>query len=217
MFESRYGQSRIVKVDDEQYVEKCYTSVFGIKWYFISSFFWNYPYVADPKERFYREMDFFLEKWEKNVYVPKIVDIDTKTLCIIREFVSGEEVNERNIEIVAKGIREIHEEGFVLGDTKISNFLLTNDKKLAIIDAEQSMKSNNISYKAWDLLVFFLFLSYKLVNLDSFAEASKIFLDEYNPDSSLVKEFFNIKNINLMSVYPPLHLFTLKNLMTNFY
>jgi tRNA A-37 threonylcarbamoyl transferase component Bud32 len=217
MIKSPYSQSRIIKKDDEVYVQKCYMTIFGIKWYFISSFFWNYPFVGDPKERFTREVDFFLERWStNNIIVPKLIDIDFKELCITREFIEGEEVNEDNIEVVGKGLRDIHESGYVLGDTKLSNFVVVRNR-LGIIDAEQSLKSNNPYYKAWDLLVLFLFLSYKIVNLNNFSDAVRKFLNEYNPDKSIVREIFNIKNINLMSFYPPTHLYVLKNLMTNFY
>ncbi|MCH4814542.1 MAG: serine/threonine protein kinase [Saccharolobus sp.] len=218
MFKNSYSQSRIIKKDEKIYVQKCYMTIFGIKWYFISTFFWNYPYVADPKERFVRELDFFLDNtWKDIVIVPKLIDIDAKELCITREFIEGNEINEENIEIVAKGLREIHEVGYVLGDTKISNFVIVNRSKLAVIDAEQSFKSNNVYYRAWDLVVFFLFLSYKMVNINHFQEVAKRFLDEYMPDKSIAKEFFDIKNINLMGLYPPTHLYILKNLMSNFY
>ncbi|WP_338600244.1 serine/threonine protein kinase [Sulfolobus tengchongensis] len=217
MFKSSYSQSRIIKKDDGLYVQKCYMTIFGIKWYFISTFFWNYPYVADPKERFTRELDFFLDKWKDIVVVPKLIDIDAKELCITREYIDGDEIGEENIEIVAKGLREIHDTGYVLGDTKISNFVIVNKSKFAVIDAEQSFRSNNSYYKAWDLVVLFLFLSYKITNPNHFQEVSKRFLNEYNPDKNIVKEFFNIKNISLMGLYPPTHIYILKNLMSNFY
>jgi len=126
-----------------------------------------------------------------------------KNFALLEEFIEGDEINEENIEIVAKGLREIHEVGYVLGDTKISNFVIVNRSKLAVIDAEQSFKSNNLYYRAWDLVVFFLFLSYKIVNINHFQEVAKRFLDEYMPDKSIAKEFFDIKNINLMGLYPP--------------
>ncbi|MEM4082994.1 MAG: serine/threonine protein kinase [Saccharolobus sp.] len=216
MFKSYYSQSRIIRKYDGTYVQKCYMSIFGIKWYFISAFFWNYPYVADPKERLKREINFFLERFSDSIIMPKLIDIDLKELCIIREFIKGEEIDVDNIGIVGKGLREIHDAGYVLGDTKISNFVVVNDK-LAVIDAEQSLKSTDSYYRAWDLLVLFLFLSYKISNLNQFQLMARKFLEEYEVDKSVVGDFFNIKNINLMGLYPPTHIYVLKNLMSNFY
>ncbi|MEM1599982.1 MAG: serine/threonine protein kinase, partial [Sulfolobaceae archaeon] len=159
-------------------------SIFGIKWYFISAFFWNYPYVADPKERLKREINFFLERFSDSIIMPKLIDIDLKELCIIREFIKGEEIGVDNIGIVGKGLREIHDAGYVLGDTKISNFVVVNDK-LAVIDAEQSLKSTDSYYRAWDLLVLFLFLSYKISNLNQFQLMARKFLEEYEVDKSV--------------------------------
>ncbi|MEM0363405.1 MAG: serine/threonine protein kinase, partial [Sulfolobaceae archaeon] len=96
------------------------------------------------------------------------------------------------------------------------NFVVVNDK-LAVIDAEQSLKSTDSYYRAWDLLVLFLFLSYKVSNLNQFQLMARKFLEEYKVDKSVVRDFFNIKNINLMGLYPPTHIYILKNLMSNFY
>ncbi|EZQ06894.1 serine/threonine protein kinase [Candidatus Acidianus copahuensis] len=217
MIKSFYWQSKIVKIGDSKYVLKCYSANAGIKWYFISSLFSrSYPYSADPLLRMRREVDFLTFPWKK-ITVPKLIDIDYYTNCIIREFSEGREPSTTDdFYGIGYGLRAIHDNEFVMGDTKLENFLLSNEKT-SVIDAEQAIKSNNVEYKSWDILVFSLFLAYKYMNdLKGFDEMMLSFLRGYGPSSEITKNIISLRNLNLLSFFPAFHLNNLKKLIHNF-
>ncbi|MDT7875535.1 lipopolysaccharide core heptose(II) kinase RfaY [Sulfolobaceae archaeon RB850M] len=204
-FKHIYIQTKIVRVDDRQIVMKCYNSSSSFKWYFISPLFRNYPYTSDPKERMDRELDFFTYRWSK-INVPKVIDFDYDNLCLYREFIEGNEIiDEDQFEKLGESIRYIHDNNYVLGDTKLENFIV-KEGKISVIDAEQAIRSNNNSYMAWDLLVLFFSLSYNYLNdPKKFSTTIERILYGYNPSKEITKELMSIKAVNLLSLIPFFH------------
>jgi Kae1-associated kinase Bud32 len=212
------SQSRIVREGNNEYIIKYYDSIVSLKWFFVVSAFRVYPYVSNPKERMKRELEFFTYRWDgKVVNVPKIVDFDIDRLFIIREYLEGRTPKtEKDIELISKLLRKIHDNGFVLGDTKLENFIITKNKAY-VIDAEQSIKSEKDEYKGWDLLVFFLFLaSSNIHDVKKFEALANAFLKKYEPPTSVIKNIFNVRNTFLLSFFPILHLEVLRKITAEF-
>lgn len=213
ILKSLYLQSRVVEDNGRKFVVKCYGSNMGLKWYFISSLFRSFPFVASPRARMSREIEFMTYNW-KTVKVPAIVDLDTDEKCIIREYVEGKTPNElEDFVSVARVLREIHEENFALGDTKYENFLINNG--VWIIDAEEAVRTQETELKSWDLLVYFLFVSYKFIqDVRSFERIVKEFISIYQPSRDVAVKALSVRNVQLLSMFPPLHLTIVKKIMT---
>ncbi|BBD72540.1 hypothetical protein HS1genome_0929 [Sulfodiicoccus acidiphilus] len=199
-----YSQSRVSTVGGVKVIIKNYSSPYSIKWYFITTAFFTYPYVADPKKRLSRELDFLLTNW-KGFSTPKVIDFDLDEPSLTREFLEGREPEAEDMKLLGRGLREIHDRGVVMGDTKVENFLIS-EERLYVIDAEQSTSSDSSELKAWDLLVLFLFTAYKYFNdLDQFERGVQLFVDAYQPTSDVSKLVFSAKNAFLLAFMPILH------------
>lgn len=167
-------QSRFFIVDNNMYVLKEYASEIGLlKWYIImvSNFAVGiYPFKLDPKERLIREVE-FMSKSTKCFKKPEVLIVDYTKPKIVRSFVKGEVYSyDSPINIhyeIGKCLGFCHEEGWVLGDTKITNFVY-NEKGLFIVDAEQAIREYNEKYAAWDILVLISTLS-----MDGYLKAVK--------------------------------------------
>ncbi|AWR94896.1 serine/threonine protein kinase [Acidianus brierleyi] len=209
IFRTFYTQSKIVRYDGNKYVKKCYGSNVSLKWFFITPLFRSYPYVADPNERMRREIDFLTNPW-KGISVPRLIDFDFSENCIVREFIEGKiPATIQDFKLLGKTLRNIHDSGFAMGDTKFENFLI-NDS-VYVIDAEQAIKTDSKEYRAWDLAVFVLFLSYKfLYEIGEYENILREFLISYSPTKEELLYINNLKNIALLSLFPPLHLNILK-------
>ncbi|AWR97700.1 serine/threonine protein kinase [Acidianus sulfidivorans JP7] len=212
LIKNTYLQTKIIEVDGNKFAMKCYALNASIKWYFISSFFRSYPYASSYRTRMDREIDFFTTRWEE-IGVPKIIDIDYDNSCVIREFIDGDQINIRHFAKLGESLRYIHDKGFALGDTKLENFIFKSNK-IYVIDAEQAIKTKEISYYAWDVLVFLLFTSFKYFNeLKTFTTIVKEFLQAYNITKEEASAMFGIKNLNLLSMFPPMHLNIIKKII----
>lgn len=218
---SIYSQSEIIDIKEEgkKFILKEYLTNSSIKWYLITPFFYfNYPYVADPIKRMYREIDFLTHNWKDKIKVPKLIDYDIKNVYIIREFIDGKIPQTPNdFKKLGKTIKNIHGEGFSLGDTKYENFLIANENEVFVIDAEQAIKTENRKFRAWDLLVLFLFTSYKFIaNINEYRESVIGFLEEYDGERSVLESVLDRENGLLLSVFPPINLIELKNIISEF-
>ncbi|ABP95763.1 MULTISPECIES: serine/threonine protein kinase [Metallosphaera] len=210
-----YAQTKVLETQGQKYVVKCYDSSVALKWYFISSMFRPFPYVANPLTRMSREMEFMTYPW-KNLKVPKIIDFDIKEKCVIREFIEGKIPEEEN-DFINLGVvlREIHDNGFVMGDTKFENFLI-NDS-IYVIDAEEAIMSDEPELRAWDILVYFLFVAYKYIqDLKGFENIVHGFLDLYKPSREVALNAMSLRNVQLLSLFPPIHLGILRKIISEF-
>ncbi len=164
------SQVKVFMLNDKKYVLKKYTSEQGIiKWFLIKAAGTTakvYPYTMDPDKRMLRET-FFMENIGKAINTPKIIVKDWIGKTIIREYIEGEifkpSDDTKPYYVIGTILARIHEKGFVLGDTKFYNFLIKNNKYY-LIDGEQAIKSNDPSYRYWDLMVFNITIIYGLIN-----------------------------------------------------
>jgi len=210
------SQSYLLKENNSKYVVKRYDAVTSIKWYFIVPTFRAYPFASRPSERMRRELDFMTYKWHGIVSVPKIIDFDLDSFTVYREYIEGSEVKElQDFKLIGRALRIIHENNFVLGDTKPSNFLIDREKeRVYVIDAEQSLESDLTKYKSWDLLVLLFFIAIEYVyDIKKFEEISLIILETYEPIPEIIKGILSIENTPLLSFFPPLHLEYLRKII----
>lgn len=152
-------QSRLAVINGKMYVVKDYASEIGLlKWYIITLS--NiavriYPFKLEPAERLEREVS-FMRKASKCFHRPELLLVDYGRMRIVREFVKGEVYSynapgSTHFEL-GRSMGLCHESGWVLGDTKISNFVYQGNK-VYIVDAEQAINEYSPEYAAWDLLV----------------------------------------------------------------
>lgn len=159
VFDTLSKQSRIIMIGDKTYVVKDYASDIGLlKWYMITLSnlaIRIYPFALEPRERMMREV-VFMKTAEKCFSKPEIMAIDYGRLKLIRAYVKGSTysfTSPINIHYnIGYNLGLCHETEWVLGDTKISNFIHT-DTSVYIVDAEQAVKKCSPEYAGWDLLV----------------------------------------------------------------
>ncbi|MCY0883928.1 MAG: DUF255 domain-containing protein, partial [Acidianus infernus] len=153
VIKSLYLQSKLIKLEEKEYVIKCYSTSAGIKWYFISSFFKSYPYASSTRERMNREIDFFTRKWD-GIGTPKIIDMDYDTNCIMRDYIKGRPIEtEEDFLMLGKAFKIIHEIANIINENFIAikvdrDEMPEVDRKLQLIVSEISGESG------WPLTVF---------------------------------------------------------------
>jgi tRNA A-37 threonylcarbamoyl transferase component Bud32 len=178
-------QSEILDINGKKIVLKKYSGVPGIlKWsaLYLHPASLYYPLTSDPLERLLREEKFFTTP-PKGIQTPRIIEVDYKRIVMKREMIYGKPLEPlpEQARLLGKAIGIIHVEGYRLGDTRSQNFLLTGDSQVAVIDAEQSIVSNEESYRAWDVLVFTYFLHLDTIfsGFQLFEMILKHFFDSY--------------------------------------
>lgn len=198
------SQARVEVLEDNfRIVVKRYGGPTSLKWYILANAFRAYPFVTSGKDRMSREVEFFTFMYGK-IPVPRVIDFDLEDEVLVREYIEGEKVTDPTP--VGSLMRRIHGYGYVLGDTKTSNFLLSSGEAF-VIDAEQAMVTSLPEHRAWDILVYLFFLA--LDNINSLREYGTIlddFFRSYSPDHSVTSNLLNMRNFALISIFPPLHL-----------
>lgn len=124
-------------------------------------------------------------------------------MCLFREFVEGREVtnDKKDFRLLGYVMKEIHEKGFVMGDTKPSNFMISGET-VFVIDAEQSTRNSSSEYKAWDILVLTLFSSFLFINeVVDFREAVREFLSSYELNREIALKLTGVKNAPLLALF----------------
>ncbi len=211
------SQVSIRKEGGVNVVVKCYESSASFKWFILSPMFRaSYPYVFSSAERMRRELDFFLlGDWE-SFAVPRIIDFDLKRKCVKREFVDARPPERpEDFELIGVALNEVHDKGYVMGDTKPQNYVIKGDT-VYVIDAEQSMKQDNKRYKAWDLVVLFFFTSYLFLNsYEKFVEAVEYFKKGYSIMDELAYHVFDYRNLGMLGMIPAPFLVYLKRSLLN--
>jgi tRNA A-37 threonylcarbamoyl transferase component Bud32 len=209
--DSVISQTRVEVIDGKKVAVKRYSTAISVKWFFIVNSFRSYPFVALGKERMRRELDFMLERW-RDLEVPRVLDFDLEEEVVIRQYIEAS--NEEIYYELGKGLRVIHNAGYVMGDTKPSNFIVTR-RRVYVIDAEQAIRQENEEYRAWDVLVILMFMSYRYINnLKSYLSAARALLTGYEVEPTVLRNLFNMKFLGLISLFPPLHLMELRKLLS---
>jgi len=216
------SQSEIVTIDGRKYVRKRYLKEVGIiKWIPPTILFRvSYPFTLSPRERFKRELDFMTYGWQGFVRTPKPVHVDEEKLEILREYVEGNVINYlRDSEPLGKALALIHSEGWALGDVKPTNFLVDNDSThVYVIDAEQSVRTNNLTHKAWDIALSAFFASYAyLSDLTTYESFLQEFLREYvrrwEGGVAVLKELSSMRFGGIFLIMPLPHVFALADMI----
>ncbi len=231
MLDDFLSQSRMLQVDNEKYIWKTYSKEVGVfKWLAISTagrIVKTYPFSSSPKERMRREVG-FLRKNIKGVLKPRLIIADWKHYSIIREYIEGTVVDPTKpttYNEIAKIIAKIHMNGVVMGDTKYFNFLESGDGGIFVIDAEQAIESSEPKYMAWDLVVFLITATYRLVNIQSILRMKQYrglvesFLKSYSTEVIEYRRVFsefkrlNIGNTIALLLPPPFNAYLIKTLL----
>ena len=170
------SQTRIMSSPDGKYVEKRYNGTGSIKWLLSPPFRMFYPFVALPESRLEREVG-FLES-DSDIKKPKLYSCDRENRLIKREYIDGKQDCRDGVS-VGEALSSIHGTGYVLGDTKLSNFL-SNDAGCYVIDAEQAIKSDKKKYRVWDATFALVSSSYyNYPEIDSFKKFVDGFASSY--------------------------------------
>ncbi len=216
------SQSEIVIIDGRKYVRKKYLKEVGIiKWIPPTILFRvSYPFTLSPRERFKRELNFMTYDWQSFVRTPKLVHTDEEKLEILREYVEGNVINYlRDSEALGRALALIHGEGWALGDVKPTNFLVDEDSMhVYVIDAEQSVRTNDLTYKAWDIALSAFFASYAyLSDLTAYESFLQEFLKEYihrwKGGVAVLRELSSMKFGGIFLIMPLPHVFALADII----
>ncbi len=216
------SQSEIVVIDGRKYVRKRYLKEVGIiKWIPPTILFRvSYPFTLSPRERFKRELNFMTYGWQGFVRTPKPVHIDEENLEILREYVEGSVINYlRDSEPLGRALALIHGEGWALGDVKPTNFLVNKDSThVYVIDAEQSVRTNDLTHKAWDITLTAFFASYAyLSDLTAYEAFLQEFLREYvrgwEGGIAVLRELSSMRFGGIFLIMPLPHVFTLADMI----
>ncbi len=171
-----FSQTQVIMINGVKYALKKYDRTPGLlKWFIIKSAslpLTLFPFTFVPRERLERE-SVFLRELAGKIPVPRPILIDWGEIKLVREFIEGEKfvpgLDEKNYRDVAWAIRSIHDYGYALGDTKFQNFIISG-KRVYFIDAEQAIKSRNKVHHAWDLFIFLVTTTIKLITDNPFLD-----------------------------------------------
>ncbi|KYH38549.1 MAG: Mn2+-dependent serine/threonine protein kinase [Candidatus Hecatellales archaeon B24] len=146
-------QTVIVERDGVKLAVKKFSDLPGLKWILSLPFKALYPFTLSACERLKREYTFFKGEHEK-FKTPKVYLVDWKEKILEREFIEGVKLSEADVVeaagILASTLAWLHREGWCLGDSKPSNFILKN-RTVYIIDGEQAVRNSSENYRVWDL------------------------------------------------------------------
>jgi len=146
-------QIEIVEKDGLKLVVKRFSDLPSLKWLISLPFKPLYPFTLSACERLKREYGFF-KAGHGRFKTPRVYLVDWKDKTLEREFIDGVKLSSMEIleavDILASTLASLHREGWCLGDSKPSNFIL-KDGVIYIIDGEQAVKSNSENYRIWDL------------------------------------------------------------------
>lgn len=166
-----FEQSTVVLKDGKKVVIKRFSDISSVKWFISIPFRPFYPFALSASERLKREYTFFNSSHEL-VRTPKVYSVNWKDKVLEREFVEGEPLAKFDVEtscrVLAKTLATLHREGWCLGDTKLTNIIISNGE-IYVIDGEQAIRSNNELYIVWDIA------------------SSLILLGIYNPKEAMIE------------------------------
>ncbi len=223
-------QAEIIVRNGKRYVVKSFQVARGVlKWVSLGLVYKaSYPFALTPDARMKRELDFMGDEHDR-VRTPRIVDVDYSRKIVVREYIEGSPLRPWAYEADAARLGEIlawiHAEGWVMGDTKPTNFLEAPGGQIYVVDAEQSLRTEDPRLRGWDLLVAITFTSLAQL-LDHFPErigdASDfrlfvaLVLDSYidaGGGIGAVENMFNYRHMSLYLLLPAHYLSALRKLV----
>ncbi len=211
MLDRLVSQAEVVEWAGMKAVRKRFTKHIGLlKWVPAAIVFRaTYRFAVSPGERLRREVSFFSRRWGELV-VPRVLSVDEDGFELVREFIDGRRLDpRRDCGALGKAIGSVHGKGAALGDTKLSNFLVIDDR-VALIDAEQSLLDARPYEMGWDLLLtaFFLALFY-IADTGSFRSCVRDFISAYvavGGRRDALDGVGSIRNSGLALAVPLMHL-----------
>ncbi|MEM0111297.1 MAG: hypothetical protein QXK90_00870 [Candidatus Parvarchaeota archaeon] len=196
------GQVYIKEDHGVKTIVKKYDDMNSLKW-FISPIISNlksYPMTGAPISRLERELELYDNPIE-GVNLPKLIRYDKEGLTLEKEFIEGEPPYKR-LDLVGNLLYKLHSAGYVLGDSKIENFLLDkSNKKLYLIDSEQVYKSKDEKLRAWDISILFTSLSYNS-NIKNYRHAVADFKSAYLLWDEVSGYTVDPKNLPILFIMP---------------
>ena len=211
------SQATVKKEGNLEYVLKCYEPSSSFKWIVLSPVFRTaYPFVVSPSERMSRELRFFVDAEWEFFMVPRVIDVDFREKCIKREFIDGRLPDRpEDFELIGVALHEIHEKGYLMGDTKPLNYLIKGDT-VYVIDAEQTIGRKDERLMAWDLAVLLFFTSYLFINsYEKFKESVEYLKRGYREIREHAHRIFDYPNFGLLYLMPAPHLLHLRRSLLN--
>ena len=156
-------QVRVVERNGIKVVVKEFADLPSMKWAISLPFRPLYPFALKAGERLRRELEFLTSPHEW-IRTPKVLGVDFERKVLEREYVEGTPLSELEPRdaagMLGRILAAIHGEGWVLGDTKPSNFIVYSESEdvVYVLDAEQSLRSHNELYMSWDVVAALMFL-----------------------------------------------------------
>ena len=205
-----FEQTEIIERNGRKIIIKKYGGLQGaLKWnlLYLPPISLYYPTTNDPLERMIREEKFFTNP-PSSIVTPRVYSLDYKNIVMEREVIDGREVsaNNNDLFLLGKNLRKIHKANYRMGDPRLQNFVVTPQNKIGVIDAEQSIVSENDLYKAWDILILILFvyIDLALKPLNVFEENIKAFFANYCEEKNIItwKSLEEIK-LHIILLPPP--------------
>lgn len=158
VLEKLLSQAELVTLGGRKIVIKRYTSEAGLlKWYIAAAVSVGgkiYPFATDPQERMSREAALFRSR-VNGVNFPEVILVNYVSRELYREYVEGRQPNPvscSDIAEVARALSRLHSANWSLGDSKYTNFLIS-ERGPYVIDGEQATGAFEPSKGAWDLLM----------------------------------------------------------------
>jgi tRNA A-37 threonylcarbamoyl transferase component Bud32 len=181
-----------------------------------------YPFAVTPEARMRRELDFMNAEHEF-LRTPRILRVDWGRKEVTREYVEGAPLEPWNRPedsgILGQAIAMAHREGWVLGDTKPTNFVLSEEGHIYVVDAEQSLTLSDNRLRGWDLLVSFFFLSIMYpMDARTFRDRVEGLLTSYLASRGFreaLDNVFNYRHSTLYALIPIHHLITLRSVIND--
>ncbi len=195
------GQVYLKEENGVKTVIKRYNDYESLKWWvvpLITNIF--YPMTSSPESRLERELELYNEKID-GVNLPKIINCNKDSLTLEREYIEGR-APYKETKLLGDLLYHIHSHGYVLGDTKIDNFILNKeDKKVYLVDLEQIYKSDDDRLRAWDIDLLFSSLSYNL-NIIEYKKAVREFKSAYLLWDKVSKYTMDARNAAVLLIMP---------------
>ncbi|MEZ0393650.1 MAG: hypothetical protein ABWK00_01190 [Desulfurococcaceae archaeon] len=159
--ERAFSQTKFLELAGERLAIKDYAREPGIvKWLVIKTAnlaVQVYPFVLSAAARLEREAA-ALRSIRRGFKTPRPRLIDYGGQLLVREYVEGDDYSRHVLdrgpsELIGRALGELHSSGWALGDTKATNFVISEEGVPYLVDAEQAVEGPRPEQMAWDVLV----------------------------------------------------------------
>ena len=177
-----FSQVNINIRDGRKEIVKKYNGFNSSKWWLSRLLHPFYPFASSSKSRLERELNFL--RSENKLKKPEVYSFNMDEREIRRQFIEGKN-DYCSGGGIGKLLSEVHKEGYVLGDSKLDNFICNSDS-VYIIDAEQAIHADKNRYRYWDVSLLLLSAGYyNYSNIEGF----KSFIDGFSREYAYWKGY----------------------------